>query len=65
MGWKTAARKAATSAARAGTGQNGFVTEKADGRLYCRSCGRPVGSRLGSVCSRPRCHRRAVLAEDD
>jgi hypothetical protein len=66
MGWgKTAAKKAATAAARAGTGDGGFVTDRAGRRLSCQFCGRPVNSRLGGVCSRPRCHRRAVLAEED
>lgn len=63
MGWKTAARKAATTAARAGTG-GGIGTDRAGGRLSCRHCGRPVRSSLGGVCSRPRCHRRDVLAEE-
>jgi hypothetical protein len=65
MGWKNTAKAAAKSAARAGTADRGFVTERSGGRLHCQFCGRPVGSRLGGVCSRPRCHRRAVLAEVD
>ncbi len=28
------------------------------GRVWCRVCGRPVGSVLGEVCSRPSCHDR-------
>lgn len=34
------------------------------GRIWCPFCGCAVRSRMGEVCSKPRCHR-AAMARDD
>jgi hypothetical protein len=63
---KAALRRAGKSFLNSGTEHGiGLGTDRAGGRVHCRYCGHPVRSSLGDVCHKPRCHRRAVLAEED
>jgi hypothetical protein len=32
--------------------------------VWCSVCGAPVRSSIGTVCSKPRCHRTAMARED-
>ncbi len=38
----------------------GVCTDQSDGKVFCTVCGCPVRSKLGNVCSKPRCHARAA-----
>jgi hypothetical protein len=44
--------------------QRGVHTDDAGGKVWCRICGRPVRSRLGAVCSSPKCQTRALAREE-
>jgi hypothetical protein len=44
-------------------GDGGIGTDRAGGRVRCQICNRPVRSKLGTVCSNPSCHKRALAEE--
>lgn len=44
-------------------GDGGIGTDRAGERVRCQVCHRPVRSRLGTVCSNPRCHKTALAGE--
>lgn len=55
-----AVKAAAVKAAGAGGKPRGVVTDTHHRKVFCVVCGCPVRSKLGDVCSRPRCHRIAT-----
>lgn len=39
---------------------HGVHTDDSGGRVHCRSCGRPVRSKLGDTCGRAVCQYKAL-----
>ncbi len=48
------------AATRSNRPERGFCTDETDRKVHCVVCGCPVRSKLGTVCSKPRCHARAA-----
>lgn len=75
MGWLSstakggarAGRTVAEETRRARHHRRGVHTEESTGKVRCVGCNRSVRSGMGSVCSRPACHRHVMahgLASD-
>ncbi|GAA1404091.1 hypothetical protein GCM10009613_65870 [Pseudonocardia kongjuensis] len=62
-GGARAGRAVAREVAAARHDRRGVSTERPDGRVYCRACGRRVRSGFGEVCSRAACHRTFMIRQ--